>query len=352
MTAAHDSSADDLPGWIAPFIPQFDFHPNELYFPRAMSDLLAPGTTLVNTQTGVVLSSDVTEQTLADCQLGKDEVHLVLTDAVIEDHSFHPDAPLYVVVQTPPDDKTHSDATFFMLLAFNGSQAARVKPPGSSFDALLPDYGKHQGDIECVTVRLDITQDPIAPVWVRFEAHGTSSYVPWADVAKSADGRPIVRVGLGSHATYNVRPGQNFEVSDAFEWEGMGFDLGDAVPDGEPTVQTWSPVMANLRSVAHELDGTPAAGAESWTGFKGRIGLVNVTNKYNEAPTGLGYVALDTGETALVDMIQGIALAAGKIPPEATESDGPVGFGSRDAACVAPTASPFSPPPPSTLGAV
>lgn len=58
-------------------------------------------------------------------------------------------APLYVVVETPPDQPSMLDLTFFVLFAHNGARGARVRPAMTPplFDCLLPHYGEHQGDI-------------------------------------------------------------------------------------------------------------------------------------------------------------------------------------------------------------
>ena len=62
----------------------------------------------------------------------------------------------------------------------------------------LDTVGGHQGDWEHVTIRLDAIEQPLE---VAFYSHGAPRIRPWTEVEQE-DGRPVVYVARGSHASY------------------------------------------------------------------------------------------------------------------------------------------------------
>jgi hypothetical protein len=132
----------------------------------------------------------------------------------------------------------------------------------------------------------------------------------------------------------------------------IGFELGDWVADTNDPAIIWTPGAGDLIPVGHDAHGQPADGAPVWAGFRGRIGAVNETNQYLEQ-VDLRFLPLKDDhqwQEDLVNAIQVLASAAGKIPADATVGEGPIGFGGRAAAAIAPSVFPWSPPP-SLVGA-
>lgn len=151
------------------------------------------------------------------------------------------------------DAETNS-ITYYFFYAYNDG------PPGGIGEAQ-----NHEGDWERITVQLD---DSFQPTEVRYSAHeGNNSERSWAD-APLEDGRPVVYVGKGSHASY-PEPG-TWEtdlsgVSDYASNDGTRFDLAgqDAV---DVTTQPWygSHVLWGERGSLNEIpSGLPWIGSAS-----------------------------------------------------------------------------------------
>ena len=120
-------------------------------------------------------------------------------------------------------DSGTNTLTYYFFYAYNDG------PPG------LGDVQNHEGDWERITIQLD---SDFQPVEVRYGAHnGLNISRSWAD-APQEDGRPVVYVGQGSHASY-PEPGEwttNFPgVNDQASADGIRFDLAD-----QPTVNVTS----------------------------------------------------------------------------------------------------------------
>lgn len=109
----------------------------------------------------------------------------------------------------------------------------------------------HQNDYSTAQVYLKPGPDgKLAPTHLAASWHHGSILTPWNDLAKDADGRPVVKVHLGSHALQPVGSGD--------KWDETGLNLtgtGEAIVDGKPigqriTFDAFQPSVANANQMA------------------------------------------------------------------------------------------------------
>ena len=189
------------------------------------------------------------------------------------DSSVLTNVPMYVSVQVPPD-QSFVDLNFYFIYAYNGAQTIRGLEPSRHFNAQLPNLAEHEGDIEGVSVR--ISPDFQKIIFVRFEAHGDSSYYAPNDVLFDGS-HPRVSCALNSHSSYNPM-GLN-----ANDWIVLK-DIGglsegvDVINDGA----LWRPFLyTNLVVVGLDTNNQPING-QLWAAFAGRIG-VHQLNSFQSA---------------------------------------------------------------------
>lgn len=60
-------------------------------------------------------------------------------------------------------------------------------------------FGAHEGDWEMIQVRLDAMDEPMGATYAQ---HGDGEFCQWSSVELTSDGRPVVYVADGSHASY------------------------------------------------------------------------------------------------------------------------------------------------------
>lgn len=60
-------------------------------------------------------------------------------------------------------------------------------------------FGDHEGDWEMVQLYLDLNQQPVSATYAQ---HTSGERCDWIHVQRTSDGRPIVYVAIGSHASY------------------------------------------------------------------------------------------------------------------------------------------------------
>ncbi|HXS68314.1 MAG TPA: Vps62-related protein, partial [Candidatus Polarisedimenticolia bacterium] len=179
------------------------------------------------------------------------------------DSSVLTNVPMYVSVQVPPD-KSFVDLNFYFIYAFNGSQTIRGLEPARHFNAILNDFAKHEGDVEGISVR--ITPDFSKIVFVRFEAHGDSSYYAPNDVLFDGS-HPRVSCALNSHSSYNPK---GFNANDWIVLKDIGglSEGVDIINDGP----IWRPYLnTNLILVGIDANNQPING-QLWAAFAGRLG--------------------------------------------------------------------------------
>jgi hypothetical protein len=139
-------------------------------------------------------------------------------------------------------DPATNTLTYYFFYAYNDG------PPG------LGDVQNHEGDWERITLQLDADCQPVE---VRYGAHnGLNISRPWSE-APLEDGRPVVYVGQGSHASY-PEPGDwssNFpDVNDQASADGLRFDLAGQ-PAANAAAAPWfgSHVLWGERGSAQEF---------------------------------------------------------------------------------------------------
>jgi len=149
-------------------------------------------------------------------------------------------------------DPDTNSITYFFFYSYNDG------PPGG-----IGEVQNHEGDWERITVQLD---DNFQPTEVRYSAHeGSNTVRSWSD-APLEDGRPVVYVGKGSHASY-PEPG-TWEtdlggVHDFASDDGLRFDLAGQ-PALDVTTQPWygSHVLWGERGTSNEIpDWLPGVGS-------------------------------------------------------------------------------------------
>ncbi len=160
-------------------------------------------------------------------------------------------------------DTETNTVTYFFFYAHNDG------PPG------VGDVQNHEGDWERMTVQLD---DQYQPTEVRYSAHeGMDTSRAWAD-APQEDGRPVVYVGQGSHASYPETgewstnfPGVNDQVSA----KGIRFDTAGQ-PPVDVTTQPWygSHVLWGERGSLQEFGQGATTGPTGPSPEKGPVGDV------------------------------------------------------------------------------
>jgi hypothetical protein len=197
----------------------------------------------------------------------------------------------------------------------------------------VPTFAEHQGDIEGVTVR--VTADFGAVLFVRFEAHGDSTYCLPAEV--DFDGtHTLVCCALNSHATYNGRGRSEEDIItlQPVELFSIGVDFVDVVHRNGPR---WRPFDTGSKLVLVGLgaDGAPF-GDQVWARFSGRLGAPT-QNSFTEG-RGIGR-PLDPAQARIVNALgSDFTKLLGLVPAgirsgalaDITEGNGPGGLGSRD----------------------
>lgn len=195
------------------------------------------------------------------------------------DSSVLTNVPMYVSVQVPPD-KSFVDLNFYFIFAYNGPQTIRGLEPSRHFNAILEDFAKHQGDVEGVSVR--ITPDFQKIIFVRYEAHGNSSYYAPGDVPFEGS-HPQVSCALNSHSSYNP------EGLNANDWIVLK-DIG-GLSEGVDIVNNgaiWRPYLnTNLVLVGLDTNNQPING-QLWAAFAGRLGIHQLNDFTSAGGVGSG----------------------------------------------------------------
>jgi Vacuolar protein sorting-associated protein 62 len=322
---------------VAQFAPVVLFHEQDPYAPCAIEYLLgystlhADGTVIPNATQATLASNPGTANDPA--------YYLDLTGGPT---AGSPQPPIYVSVQAPADE-SYVDLNFYFLFAFNGSQCAHVDPPAypPAFDCMIPTFANHQGDIEGMSVR--VSSDLKTVIWVRYEAHGNSTFYPpqevtfWRDASGSMTTNPIVYSGLNSHATY---PGASAEQSGNYvvTETKLGFlSFADYI---RPNKAPWIPFeRTNGQSVPNGtlvfvglLNGQPV-GDQIWAAYAGYIGKT-LQNTFT-LPPGLQPIGTPDPNNWPQQAVYGGALATGYakvfsyITPERFVGEGPKGLGAK-----------------------
>jgi hypothetical protein len=303
----------------ARFAPVVGFHVNENFFPCSI-DWMLERSTLRNKEDGGFHRHQPKQSDLAEFSEHKyflDIDHAAWHGQPLDGKKVT--APMYVAAQEWDDC---IEITYVMLYAYQGGQTCRGLKIGQHFNAITNDYGKHQGDLEWVTVQ--VSKDYEKVLGVGFASHGDVAYYAPQDCLMEGT-HPHVRVALNGHACIN---GKNKNPND---WI-ITYEIPAAVAVidliTEPNA-TWAPHLhpaAMLHIIG--LDNGQPLSDQVWARFQGRLGI-DQENNFKRA-TEVDGSPLSSSQEAFADLIIGIGTALGKIPDSMRHGVGPEGPGARD----------------------
>lgn len=259
---------------VEKYSPVWCFHPREDCFPCSIEFLLK-GSTLKNKSDG---SFSVPNPTQNDLLLNRADNYFIEVNSSQFGGMVDGSSPVYYAVQK--GDNNTIVISYIALFAFQSGQTLNVG--GFNIDVIINDYGKHQGDIERVSVILNASDNSL--VQVNYEAHGdTKSYPPNEVLFEGT--HPIVNFALGGHSCHNsFQKGLRVVDDDAKIFQVLSL-MGDRTTGGK----IWRP--SKLLQLGLDANGQPI-NDQKWAAFSGRIGVHQV-NKVNSATTidgkGLGF---------------------------------------------------------------
>lgn len=246
---------DLLPGQdlLERYAPIVHFHPRERYFPCSLEWLLQH-CCLRHTRTSLRILRPTQADLLTHWQAYHPDGSTPYLDISSSGYGGHLEsAPSYVTVQEW--DRCY-EVTYLMLYPYQGPQTARWHWAGRAYDCMILDFGRHQGDLEWVSLSLD--KDSLQPFEVGLQAHGKVRTVAWKSCPKDGD-RPLIRAALHGHAS--ALQGE----PDRVVHRRLGpLSICDLYGDG----QVWRP---RVRRIGLDERGEPIS-AEVWAKFQGRIG--------------------------------------------------------------------------------
>ncbi|MFN8609067.1 MAG: Vps62-related protein [Vulcanimicrobiota bacterium] len=237
------------------FAPIVHFHPFERYFPCSLEWLLQH-CCLRHTRTALRVLQPSQQHLLDNWQADHPQGSTPYLEIAPSGYAGQLEgAPSYVAVQEWDDC---FELTYLMLYAFQGPQTACWHLSRHPYDCLIRDFGRHQGDLEWVSLRLD--KQSLQPREIGLQAHGKVRPVAWSQCPKE-DGHPLVRAALHGHACSLVgepdrvvqrRLGGILSICDLYSTTG----------------QVWRP---SLRRIGLDHQGEPI-NDQVWAKFQGRLG--------------------------------------------------------------------------------
>lgn len=237
------------------YAPVVHFHPLERYFPCSL-DWLLSHCCLRHTRSCLRILQPSQRDLLTHWQAYHPGGSTPYLDIAASGYGGHPEsAPLYVTVQEWDDCY---EATYLMLYAYQGPQTAHWHWSRYPYDCLIRDFGRHQGDLEWVSLTFD--KASLQPREIGLQAHGKVRAVPWSNCPRTQD-HPLVRVALHGHAC--ALQGEADRV--VHRRLGGLLSICDLYSDGG---KVWRPP---LRLLGLNEQGEPIS-QEVWAKFQGRIG--------------------------------------------------------------------------------
>jgi hypothetical protein len=303
----------------ARFAPLVSFHVNEKYFPCSI-DWLLEHAELRKTDDSFRIQNptqaDLAEFSAPEYYL---DVHARgFPGEPLVDNQVA--APMYVAAQEWDDC---IEITYVMLYAYQGGQTCRALKWLDHFNAIINDYGKHQGDLEWISVL--VSKDYRQVLSIGFASHGEMAYYAPGDCLMEGD-HPRVRVALNGHASYNGK-GKNpndwvfsyelptvFGTIDLFTEQGVKWE-----PHHHP--------QEMLTIIGLDQHGTPVSD-QQWARFRGRLGI-RQRNDFTSA-TEVDGSPLSSGHQAFTGLIITAGKVTGQIPDSLRDGVGPEGPGARD----------------------
>jgi hypothetical protein len=200
----------------------------------------------------------------------------------------------------------------------------------------------HQGDIECVTVRVTPGFNEI--IFVRYEAHGDSIFYSRSQVEYLPQTtRPIVLSAYNSHGCWN--PADGVKIKDgriALDRAPLFLTFVDIVERGR-VWRNYPLAFAGLDETGEPIND------QRWARFAGRLGV----QRYNvyTRPEAIGGGSLSSGEhsdvNSLMQLGEVIDALFSSLPSERHDGEGPGGLAGRP---IAQTRRPYWVWPPPLLG--
>jgi hypothetical protein len=237
------------------YAPIVYFHPFERYFPCSLEWLL-PHCCLRHTRGSLRILQPTQKDLLANWQADHPQGSTPYLDISSSGYGGHLEsAPCYVAVQEW--DECY-EMTYLMLYAYQGPQTAHWHLSRRPYDCLIRDFGRHQGDLEWVSLSLD--KSSLHPLEIGLQAHGRVRVVPWSQCPRQQD-HPLVRSALHGHScalqgepdrVVQRRLGGVLSICDLYSSAG----------------QIWRP---QVRRIGLDAGGEPISD-EVWAKFQGRLG--------------------------------------------------------------------------------
>ncbi|MBX3169424.1 MAG: Vps62-related protein [Candidatus Eremiobacteraeota bacterium] len=289
------------------YAPIVHFHPFERYFPCSLEWLLEH-CCLRHTRSSLRILRPTRRDLLAHWQADHPAGSTPYLDIASSGYGGHLEsAPSYVTVQ---EWDSCYEITYLMLYAYQGPQTARWHLSRQPYDCLVRDFGRHQGDLEWVSLSLD--KDRLQPLEIGLQAHGEVRMVPWSRCPRHRD-HPLIRAALHGHAC--ALQGEPDRV--VHRRLGGILSICDLFCDGG---QVWRP---SPRRLGLDEKGEPI-GDEVWAKFQGRIGR-RLDNHFRRL------TRLDGEAVGLLPRLLGrfvrLAEVRGWLPPSIRQAEGTPGPG-------------------------
>ena len=304
----------------ARFAPIISFHVNERFFPCSIDWLLRRSTLRNKDDQGFALRHPQQQDLLThsggryflDIEAAANPGQPLLEQQVT--------APMYVAAQEWDDC---IEITYAMLYAYQGGQTCRGLKPDDYFNAVVDNYGHHQGDLEWVSVLA--SKDYERLLAVGYASHGHVTYYRPQDCLIEGT-HPRARAALNGHASLN---GKNKNPEDWVKTDGVPLvvDIIDLISEAGPAWAPYRSPETMLAIIGLDQDGKPVSD-QLWAGFRGRLGI-HQENDFTAA-TQVNGQPLPRQQDDFAKLIIGLGKATGMLPESLRSGDGPEGPGARD----------------------
>lgn len=282
------------------------FHPLERYFPCSLEWLLQH-CCLRHTRTALRILRPAAGDLLTHWQADLPQGSTPYLDISSSGYGGQlEEAPCYGTVQ---EWDNCYEITYLMLYAYQGSATACWRWSWKPYDLLIRDFGRHQGDLEWVSVCLD--KQNLQPLEIGLQAHGKVRAVPWGLCPREGE-RPLIRSALHGHASSLLG-----EPDRVVQRRVGPLDICDLYGRGGAV---WRP---GVRRVGLDEHGEPL-GEELWAKFQGRIGR-SLENRFRRL-TRLDGEPLTLGPRMLGQLVRW-AQARGWLPNWIGQAEGTPGPG-------------------------
>jgi hypothetical protein len=303
----------------ARFAPIVSFHVNERFFPCSIDWLLLRATLRSKDDPNFALRHPRQQDllTYSGNQYFLDIDAAANPGQALVDQQVA--APMYVAAQEWDDC---IEITYVMLYAYQGGQTCRGLKPCDYFNAVVDNYGHHQGDLEWVSVL--VSKDYERLLAVGYAAHGHVTYYSPQDCLTEGN-HPLARAALNGHASLN---GKNKNPEDWVSTESVPLvvDIIDLISEAGPV---WAPHRNPSEMLAIiGLDNGQLVSDQLWAGFRGRLGI-HQENDFTHATQPNGQ-ALPSGQDRFARLIIDLGKATGLLPSSLRDGVGPEGPGARD----------------------